>query len=65
MKLFFCLGLIILTMSAIAAEHNSILPKPQKVIYGKCKLAISGLTIGFASKPGAVSIFAKWKRTKQ
>jgi len=55
---FFCSGLILLTLSAIAADHNPILPEPQKVNYGQGHLAIKGLTIGFASKPGAEDIFA-------
>jgi hexosaminidase len=52
------LGLIVLTLSAIAADHNPILPQPQKVVYGKGQLTLKGLTIGFASKPEAEDIFA-------
>ena len=58
MKYLFSFWLMALTISAIAVEHNSILPQPRKVVYGKGQLALKGLTIGFASKPGAEDRFA-------
>jgi hypothetical protein len=58
MKHLFCFWLMVLTLSASAIGHNSILPQPRKVIYGKSQLALKGLTIGFASKPGAEDRFA-------
>ena len=58
MRSLFSLVLIISVLSASAAEHNPVLPQPQKISYGKGQLAIKGLTIGFASKPGAEDIFA-------
>lgn len=41
-----------------AAAQNQILPQPQKLTYGKEKLAVKGLTIGFSSKPVAEDRFA-------
>jgi hexosaminidase len=58
MKTFFCIVLITFALSAYAQEHNSILPQPQKIVYGKGQLALKGLSIGFAIKPGAEDRFA-------
>ena len=53
---FYCL--LLLTLSANAQTHNSILPQPQKVKYGDGQLALKGLTIGFASQPSEEDRFA-------
>ncbi len=58
MKKFIYLGLLVLTLPALASEHNPLLPKPQKVVYGNGQLKLKGLTIGFASKPDADDKFA-------
>jgi hexosaminidase len=50
--------LLLLAMPMNAREHNTILPQPQKMIYGAGQLTIKGLTIGFASKPGTEDRFA-------
>ena len=51
MKLFLCFFLLSSVLSASATEHNSILPQPQKIVYGKGQFALKGLTIGFVAKP--------------
>jgi hexosaminidase len=53
-----CLGLVILALSASAADHNPILPQPQKIVYGKGQVTLKGLTIGFASIPVTEDKFA-------
>ena len=58
MRSLFSLVLMIFALTVRAAEHNALVPQPQKITYGKGQLAIKGLTIGFASKPGAEDIFA-------
>lgn len=52
----FCFHFLI--APAIASEHNPILPKPQKVVYGKAQLPLNGLTIAFASPPGTEDRFS-------
>ena len=52
----FCFHFLI--APAIASEHNPILPKPQKVIYGKAQLPLHGLTIVFASPPSTEDRFS-------
>jgi hexosaminidase len=58
MKNLLCLVLIVIKLSAIAADHNQILPQPQKVAYGNSQLPLKGLTIGFTAKPATEDIFA-------
>lgn len=58
MKPLFCCVLFILTLNAIAGDHNPILPQPRKVICGKAQLAPKGLTIEFDSKPSSEDRFA-------
>jgi len=41
-----------------AAQHNSLLPRPQEIRYGSGQLPIQGLTIHFASAPSAEDRFA-------
>jgi len=50
--------LLLFAITANAQLHNTILPQPQKVTYGEGKLAVKGLTIGFASKPSQEDKFA-------
>jgi hexosaminidase len=50
--------LILLAFPVKAQQHNSILPQPQKITYGKGKMAIRGSVIGFASRPGIEDKFA-------
>lgn len=58
MKIIICYLMLLLTLLAKAQEHNSILPQPQRVIYGKGHIVLKGLTIGFASEPSAEDRFA-------
>ena len=58
MKYFFTFWVLISALSAMAGEHNAILPQPQKVIYGKGGLVLKGIAIGFAAKPGDQDRFA-------
>jgi hexosaminidase len=58
MKRLLSFSLLLLTFSATAQVHNSVLPEPQKLIYGKGSFRLRGLGIGFASKPGAEDKFA-------
>lgn len=58
MKKYCFYWVLLLALSVNAQEHNSILPQPQKVIYGKGQLALKGITITFASKPVAEDRFA-------
>ncbi len=51
MKSILSILLIVLYLSAGAQVHNPILPKPQKITYGKEGLKLKDLTIGFSSKP--------------
>ena len=53
----FALSLFI-NFFAHAQSHNAILPQPQKLTYGNGRLAIKGLTIGFATSPTAEDKFA-------
>lgn len=57
MKLFIY-SCLLLVVPIAAATQNKILPQPQKVTYGQGKLAVKGLTIGFASKPSPEDKFA-------
>lgn len=58
MKRYFYFLFLILTLSANAREHNSILPQPQKIIYGKGQLTLKDITIGFESNPNMEDKFA-------
>jgi hexosaminidase len=58
MKHFICSGFILLALSVSAADHNPILPQPQKIVYGNGQLALKGLTVGFATIPGSEDKFA-------
>jgi len=52
----FCL--ILLTMSATAADHNPILPKPQKINFGPSQFVLDGVSIGFRGTPSGEDLFA-------
>ena len=58
MKKIFTWLLLLVTISAIAKDHNPILPQPQNISYGAGQILIKHLTIGFASKPSAEDRFA-------
>ncbi len=49
---------LLVTISAIAKDHNPILPQPQKISYGIGEFLIKNVTIGFAFKPAAEDRFA-------
>lgn len=63
MKLFIY-SCLLLVLPIAAAAQNKILPQPQKVTYGQGKLAVKGLTIGFASKPSPEDKFAAKELSK-
>ena len=54
--LSFCL--ILLTLSAAAAEHNPIIPQPQKLRYGTSQFGLNDVSIGFVSTPSNEDLFA-------
>lgn len=61
MRLVRCALLLIemLLLSAwVTAEHNPLLPRPQKVQYGAGQLAVQGLSIQFAPSPSREDRFA-------
>ncbi|MGZ8558228.1 MAG: beta-N-acetylhexosaminidase [Chitinophagaceae bacterium] len=58
MKKSICSWIMILTVSLNASGHNSILPQPQKIVYGKAQLPIKGIYISFISAPGVEDRFA-------
>ena len=58
MKQIYVIVMLLLVITASAAEHNPILPQPQKLSYGKAFLSLKGATIGFASQPAAEDMFA-------
>jgi hexosaminidase len=58
MRYFIFFGLLISILSVSAADHNPILPQPQKIVYGNGQLALKGLTIGFTAIPMAEDKFA-------
>jgi hexosaminidase len=58
MKYSICCGLLALTLSLNALAHNTILPQPQKLIYGKTELPLKGISIGFAMSPAEEDRFA-------
>jgi hypothetical protein len=43
--------LLAVAMSSFAAEHNPLLPRPQKAAYGSGRLLVSGVGICFGSAP--------------
>jgi len=58
-KPIWILGLSLLVFNIIqAAEHNPLLPQPQKVKYGDSRLELEGLKIGFAAAPSPEDRFA-------
>jgi hexosaminidase len=58
MKYIISFCLLLLTISASSIEHNTVLPHPQKISYGRGKIEIKGLNIGFGSKPNTEDKFA-------
>jgi len=54
--LSFCL--ILLTLSAAAADHNPIIPQPQKLRYGTSQFGLNEVSIGFTGTPSSEDIFA-------
>jgi hexosaminidase len=50
--------LLFLSFPAVVFAHNTIIPKPQKITFGKSQLSLKDLTIGFASQPSAEDRFA-------
>lgn len=58
MRIYCFYLMLILALPSNAQEHNSILPQPQKVTYGKGQLSLKGSAIGFATSPGAEDKFA-------
>jgi hypothetical protein len=59
MKQILWISLLIVFLSSHAnAQHNPVLPKPQKISYGKGSIPLKGLSIGFAGKPAQEDIFA-------
>jgi hypothetical protein len=55
--LLLCLA-VMACLSSASAAHNPLLPRPQEVRYGDGGLAVSGLSIRFASVPSAEDFFA-------
>jgi hypothetical protein len=45
-------------LPAAAADHNALLPRPQKIHYGGGRLVLGGLSVRFASSPNAEDRFA-------
>lgn len=58
MRYIFVLWTFIFCIPAAIKAHNSLLPQPQKISYGKSQLLLKGLTIGFACQPSAEDKFA-------
>lgn len=54
---YFVLALA-LVLPAAAADHNALLPRPQKIHYGVGRLELGGLSVRFASSPNAEDRFA-------
>jgi hexosaminidase len=52
------LVLMLLRTSAFSSDPRPLLPRPQKIQYGKGRMELSPLVIGFASRPGAEDLFA-------
>ena len=50
--------LLAFVTSAFADSPRALLPRPQKIQYGKGRLELSSLVIRFASRPGAEDRFA-------
>ena len=50
--------LLVFVASAFADGPSSLLPRPQKIQYGKGRLELSSLVIRFTSRPGAQDRFA-------
>jgi hexosaminidase len=58
MKFIIVFWIFLLCVPAVIQAHNSIVPRPQKISYGKSQLLLKGLTIGFAYQPSAEDKFA-------
>lgn len=58
MKKIFTWLFLLVTISAIAKDHNPILPQPKNISYGIGEFLIKNVTIGFAFKPAAEDRFA-------
>jgi hexosaminidase len=58
MKYFFVFCLTLLTLSAISQVHNSILPKPKKIVYGNNRFVLNNLKIAFINQPVEEDKFA-------
>jgi hexosaminidase len=58
MKHFFSTCILAILLSVITEAHNPILPKPQKIAYGKGSIPLKGLNIGFAGKAAPEDKFA-------
>lgn len=52
------LALILVPASALSAEHNALLPRPQQIRYGTGQLAVRGLTICLAGEASSEDRFA-------
>ncbi len=50
--------IILFALPAVAADHRPLLPRPQEVRYTGGSLAVRGVSIRFASPPGAEDLFA-------
>jgi len=50
--------LALVCLSALAADHNPLLPKPQEIRYGGGWLTVNSLAIRFGSQPSAEDRFA-------
>jgi hexosaminidase len=47
-----------MTLSAAAADHNPIIPQPQKLRYGTSQFGLNDVSIGFIGTPSSEDIFA-------
>ena len=56
--LWLLVALVAIVPAWCAAEHNPLLPRPQEIHYGAGELSLRGLSICFASPPGAEDQFA-------
>ena len=54
----FILLLCVLVSPLAYADHNSLLPRPQQIQYGRGSIPLTGMTIAFSSSPGAEDRFA-------
>ena len=58
MRYIIVLWTFIFCIPTAIKAHNSLLPQPQKISYGKSQLLLKGLTIGFACQPSSEDKFA-------